>query len=100
MSREYYKIKIPNPQSQIQHTIDVSIGVDDTQRYSLDGKYVIIKTTPSIINIKINTGVSRDTIFPPGLTTQLTYEEARILMTTEDWQTDLKVYKKINNGKE
>ena len=89
--RRYFKVKIPNPNSQIAHTLDVSIGDNETQRYSLDGKNVIIKTNPERIKEKEDSGVDFDTIFPPGLTTELTYEQALALMQTEEWQTILDV---------
>ena len=88
MNRKYYKIKIPNPNSQIAYALDSSIGMNITQRYSLDGKYVIIKTNDTRIDTIKSSGVDFDNIFPPGLTTELTYEEALELMNTSEWQNN------------
>lgn len=82
-NREYYIIKIPNPRSSIKDAIDVSIGNDNTQRYKGDGSEVIIKTTPTRINKKEKEGIKFDKIFPPGLTTKVTYKEA--LEITRQW---------------
>jgi hypothetical protein len=79
---------VPSPSSQIQDALDVSIGDNETQRYSLDGKYVLIKTDNLCIATKKNEGVDYDVIFPPGLTTELSEEEAVLLMQTTDWQIE------------
>ena len=84
--REYFILKIPNPNSQIQKALDVSIGDNKTQRYSLDGKKVLIKTTDLRIDKEIEKGVSFDQIFPPGLTTKFSYQEALELMQSDEWQ--------------
>jgi hypothetical protein len=87
-NRQYYTVKIPNPNSQIQYALEVSIGENETQRYSLDGSLVIIKTTPQRVGKKEEQGIPFDTIFPPGLTTELTYNEALELMQTSEWQNE------------
>lgn len=86
--REYFILKIPNPNSQIKYALDVSIGKNETQRYSLDGSLVIIKTTPQRVGKKEEQGIPFDTIFPPGLTTELTYQEALEMMQTSEWQNN------------
>ena len=89
MSRQYYVIRIPNPNSQIQDALEACIGQVETQRYSLDGGDVLIKTNAACIKGKTDAGVSMNTLFPPGLTTELTYEEALALMQTAEWQAPL-----------
>jgi hypothetical protein len=84
MERQYYIVKIPN--DNLIHALDVCIGDNATQRYSLDGKNVIVKTNQLLIDKKINTGIERTKIFPPGLTTELTYSQALSLMQTNEWQ--------------
>ena len=84
--RQYYIIQVPNPNSGIQHALEVSIGQVDTQRYSLDGSEVIIKTNAKLIKGKTDAGASMNILFPPGLTTAITYVEALVLTRTPDWQ--------------
>lgn len=89
LDREYYIVKIPNPNSQIKHALDVSIGDNEDQRYSLDGSLVIIKTTPQRIAEKEAKGVPFDTIFPPALTTKVSYQVAFDLRRTIEWKNKL-----------
>lgn len=72
--REYYFVRLPN--DNVIHALDVCIGLNDTQRYNLAEDVIYVKTTPELIDSKINGGVGRSTLFPPGLTTQVTYEQA------------------------
>jgi hypothetical protein len=86
--RQYYTVKIPNPKSSIQKTLDVSIGNNRTQRYSLDENTVMIKTNPQRIAAQEAKGIPFDIMFPPGLTTVLTHEEAKALGQTAEWQNE------------
>jgi len=83
--REYYKVKIPNPNSQIAKALEVSINSGDTQNYSIDRKTVIIKTDTYRIKREVDKGVSFDKIFPPGLTTKLTKKEAQDLANSKEF---------------
>lgn len=74
--RQYYEIQIPKGDKRILHALGVCIGADTTQRYSLDEKSVIIKTTGKRIIKKEKKGVKYDIIFPPDFTTKLTYKKA------------------------
>ena len=91
MNRQYYVVSIPNPNSQIQDALEVSIGQVETQRYSLDGSEVLIKTNANLIKGKTDAGVDMNTLFPPGLTTTVTYEEALALMQTAEWQQPFEI---------
>ncbi len=76
---EYYNIKIPNPKSQIAHALDISVGLNSTQLYSLDKKNVLIVTSAENIKIKTDEGVKIEDILPIGLVTRLTKKEAQAL---------------------
>ena len=87
--RKYYIVKVPTTVSEIQNALDISIGSNLTQKYSADGTEVIIKTTLTRIKAKEDEGIKFDDIFPPSLTTEVTYQEALELMNTEKWNPQL-----------
>ena len=59
--------------------LTMCIGALDTQRYSLDGLKLLIKTT----QLEIDTYLSGDVSI---LGTEKTYEEILTILNTEEWQ--------------
>ena len=88
MEYECFIIKIPNPNSKIANALDSSIGLNITQRYSLDKSMVGIRTTKERIQSIVRNGVDFDKIFPPGLTTKLPLKEFIDLLNTDEWQNN------------
>lgn len=86
-NRKYYIITIPN-EHMIQ-ALDICIGDNETQRWSLDKTKLLVKTTDTLIDEKINSGVRSTKIFPNGLTTEHTYEEVLDIMSTPEWTNPL-----------
>ena len=84
MERQYYIIKIPN--ENVSHSLNICIGENSTQRYSLDGSLLFVKTNDTLIAKEESKGVSRKKIFPPGLTTEYTYEEILQILRGANWQ--------------
>lgn len=78
--RKYYFINLPN--DNIIHALDVCIGENDTQKYSLDRSVLFVKTNNDLIDAKVNKGTKLNSIFPNGLTEEVTYEEAKIRLNT------------------
>lgn len=83
MNRQYYLIEVPHADEPC--SLDVCIGNNSTQRYSLDGSLLIVKTTQYLIDSEVTKGVDLPKIFPPGLTTSKTYEEIREIVQTPEW---------------
>ena len=87
--RRYFFIRLPN--ENVIHALDVCIGLNSTQRYNLADDVLYVKTTPELIDSKVNSGVSLNTIFPAGLTTEVTYQEALIRLSTTEFSEDIEV---------
>ena len=83
MHRQYYLLKITD--TDITHSLDICIGQNDTQRYSLDKKFLLIKTTAYLIECKIKEDVAMEEIFPADRATKITFKEAQALMKTPEW---------------
>lgn len=81
MNRLYAKVKVPH--AEMSHTLDVCVAGES--RICNDGSVMLVKTTQDLIDSKVNSGVSMNTMFPPGLTTWITYEEASLLVEEADW---------------
>jgi hypothetical protein len=86
MNRQYYVVETSN--EHLEHSIHSCIGGAGTQRYSLDGKYILIKTNAALMEQTCCGNVYKDMVLPSGLTTELTYEEALALMRTEAWSIE------------
>jgi hypothetical protein len=86
MDRIYKIIELPN--ENVVHALNVSIGANETQRYSLDGSKIIIKTTQSLIDKEISKGSSLNKIFPNVLTTDCTHEEILLEVQKPEWQNN------------
>jgi hypothetical protein len=84
MERKYYIIKVPN--ENILHSLNVCIGVNSTQRYSLDKSMLFVKTNADLIAKEEGKGVSRNKILPPGLTTEYSYEDVLKELRGVEWQ--------------
>lgn len=89
--RRYFIISLPHP--NMSHALDVCIGEHVTQRYSLDGTQLLVKTTQENIDDKVNNqGVPFTTIFPPGITTEYTdMSVLKSILENSDWMTPLEV---------
>jgi hypothetical protein len=85
MTRRYFIIDVPN--ENIIHSLNVCIGLNITQRYSLDSSLLFVKTNAFCIDKEVKKGVKLNQIFPPGLTTEYTYEEIKVILQGEEWQT-------------
>ena len=81
--RIYAILTVPN--ENMLHALDVCIGDNDTQRRNLAEDELLVKTNQNLIDIKVNSGIGMTKIFPPGLTTYITYEQALTLMSTAEW---------------
>lgn len=81
--RRYFIMDLPNV--NVIHALDVCIGLNETQRYSLDGTKLYIKTTPELITAKVNSGIGLSVLFPPGLTREYTIEEMKQLLEGPEW---------------
>ena len=53
MKRRYFIIELPN--QNMSQALDICIGLNSTQRYSLDGNKLLVKTTNELINEKQKT---------------------------------------------
>jgi hypothetical protein len=84
MERRYFFITIPN--ENMVHALDVFLGVNVNPRYNIAKDVVGIKTTQDLIDAKVNSGVGINTIFPSGLTTEVTEEVYKSTMEGDDWQ--------------
>ena len=89
MKRQYYFIKIPN--ENILHSLNVCIGIDSTQIFSLDRKILYVKTNEKLIAIEESKGVERVKIFPKGLTKEYTYEQVKELLMGDNWQENIMI---------
>ena len=89
MKRQYYFIKIPN--ENILHSLNVCIGIDSTQIFSLDRKILYVKTNEKLIAIEESKGVGRGKIFPKGLTKEYTYEQVKELLMGDNWQENIMI---------
>jgi hypothetical protein len=83
---EYYEIRIPKGSKELDNALSICIGKSETQRYSLDGTSVIIKTTGKRIFNKQKQGVKENIIFPIKHTTELTRKQALKLANSEKYQ--------------
>ncbi len=80
--RRHFFISVPNENSI--HALNVCIGLNGTQIYSIDKKTLYVKTTDVLINNETEKGIEQDKMFPPGLTEEKTYQEAnRILKSSK-----------------
>ena len=71
--RRFFIVEVPN--GNLIHSLNVCIGLNETQTYVLNGKSLYVKTTQSRIQEEEDKGVSINKIFPPGLATEYTYNE-------------------------
>ena len=76
MNRRYFILK--NPQPDQFSGLESCIGAMWTQRYSLDGNSLLIKTNQNIINELFNGDVS---LFGA----EYTLEEIKVIMQTTEW---------------
>ena len=83
--RRYFIIDVPN--ENVIHSLNVCIGLNITQRYSLDGKKLFVKTNTTCIDKELEKGVKLNKIFPTGLTTEYTYLQVLEILQGEDFQT-------------
>ena len=83
MIRRYFIINVPN--ENIIHSLNVCIGLNITQRYSLAKDKLFVKTNEDCINKELGKGVKLNKIFPPGLTTEYTYLQALEILQGEEW---------------
>lgn len=83
--RKYYFIDLPN--DNVIHALDVCIGESVIQRQSLDGSVILVRTTQDLIDAKVNSGVGLNSIFPNGLSEEVTYEEALTRCRSAEFQT-------------
>tara|TARA_R110000803_G_scaffold101982_1_gene169994 strand:- start:640 stop:912 length:273 start_codon:yes stop_codon:yes gene_type:complete len=72
--RQYFFIDVPN--ENVIHSLNVCIGLNITQRYNLDKDVLFVKTTIKLVEDEMAKGVKLNKIFPPGLTTEVTYLQA------------------------
>lgn len=86
MNRLYFKIRVPH--EDMMQTLDVCIGENSTKKYSLDKSLMIAKTTQERIDRKAARGISYNKLFPLGLATSLTYEEAYALAQTSKFKAE------------
>lgn len=84
--RRYFFIDLPN--DNVIHAIEVMAGENNRQIKSLDESVLFIKTTQDLIDAKVNSGVGLKTIFPNGLTTETTYEEAKARVRSSEFKED------------
>ena len=89
MERRYFFVNLPN--ENVVHALSVSLGTTSIPRYNLAGDVVGIKTTVDILANKISNGVAFNTIFPTGLSTEVTLEEYRTTMQGDDWQDNTEI---------
>ena len=71
--------------------LEMCIGVDNTQRYSLDMSLLFIKTTQDAIDKMLanNPGYTLEQILELTFTTEYTYEEALSILDGSDWQKEI-----------
>lgn len=82
--RRYFIIEVPN--ENVVDALDLCIGENDTQRYSLDGSKLYVKTNDELIKKKENQGKKLSKILPSGLATEYTHDEILEIMRTPEWQ--------------
>ena len=87
--RKYYIIKIPN--ENVIHSLNVCIGFNSTQRYNIAKDKLYIKTDDYQVAAECDKGVKMNQIFPPGLTTEYTYEEIKVILQGEEWQQPIEL---------
>jgi predicted type IV restriction endonuclease len=85
MKRRYFIVKIPN--ENVIHSLNVCIGLNITQKYNLDKSLLYVKTNSDCILKELEKDVRLNKVFPPGLTTEYTYEEILVILQGEEWQT-------------
>jgi hypothetical protein len=85
--RRYFFIDVPN--ENMIHSLNVCIGANDTQRFSLDNSVLFVKTNQACIDKELNKGVKLNKIFPPGLTTEVTYLQALERLNSPEFQEPL-----------
>jgi len=86
--RRYFIVDIPN--ENMIHALDVCIGDNSTQRYSLDGTQLFVKTNGMLLKSKTDNGVDMNTIIPPGLSTEYTLEEVLLILNGPEWTDEMK----------
>lgn len=84
--REYFEVNLPKDSDDLKLALSVCLGPKDNQRYSLDGNFVIIKTTDKKILKKIKKGFKYNQIFPKNKTRKLTYKQALKLAKSGKYQ--------------
>ena len=81
--RRYFIVELPN--ENVIHSLEVCIGDNDTQRYSLDNSKLYVKTNAMLLNNKIDSGTPMNIIIPPGLSTEYTLDEILIELQKPEW---------------
>ena len=89
MARQYFIIRVPN--ENVIHSLNVCIGLNITQRYNLAKDELYVKTNQAYIDKEVGKGVSLNQIFPPGLTTEYTYEEISVILQGYEWQEQIEL---------
>ena len=84
-NRQYFIIKVPN--ENVIHSLNVCIGFNSTQMYNNNNDKLFVKCTKNLVAAECDKGVKLNKIFPPGLTTEYTYEEIKVILQGEEWQT-------------
>ena len=79
MERRYFIIELPN--QNMSQALDICIGLNSTQRYSLDGLKLLIKTNQNDIDTYLGGDVSI-------LGVEYTHEEILTIMNTLEWQLE------------
>jgi len=81
--KKYFIIDLPYV--DIVHVYDIDMNSKGVHKKCIDKSKVIIKTTQTLINKKVNKGIPYTTIFPVGQTVELTYDDIREIVQTADW---------------
>jgi len=85
MERRYFIIELPN--QNMSQALDICIGLNSTQRYSLDGNKLLVKTTNELINEKQKT-FNIENLLNSVFCTEYTHEEILTIMNTLEWQLE------------
>ena len=85
--RRYFIVKLPKEQSK--KTLDVCIGLNETQRFSNNGNSLYVKTTQELIDKELKKGMKFKDIFPPNLTTEYTYLDVSDILQGNKWNEEI-----------
>ena len=84
MERRYFFISLPN--DNIIKALNVRLGYNVSDTYSLDGSVVYVKTTKDLIS---NSSDNFNSIFPPSLTEEVTLDEAITRLRSAEFTIEL-----------